>query len=68
LDHAGQIVIETSQSNAVMVPYASMEPIEELDVVASYCYDEEVASLEKALGIDLQNGQGSSSHRELMAK
>jgi hypothetical protein len=45
-----------------------MEQIEELDVVASYCYDDDVACLEKALGIDLQNGSSTSNQRELMAK
>ena len=64
--HNGQIVIQTTSSN--VVPFSPMEQIEELDVVASYCYDDDVASLEKALGIDLQNGQGSSSQRQLMAK
>ena len=66
--HNGQIVIQTSQPNGVVVPFSPMEQIEELDVVASYCYDDDVASLEKALGIDLQNGQGSSNQRQLMAK
>ena len=67
-DH--NIVIQTTQSTNV-VPFSPMEQIEELDVVASYCYDDDVACLEKALGIDLQNGQGgasASNQRELMAK
>ena len=73
--HDGQLIIQTSEA------FEPMEQIEELDVVASYCYDEDVASLEKALGIDLQqqNGGGNTSgqqqhhqqqqqQRELMAK
>jgi hypothetical protein len=61
------IVIQTTQSTNV-VPFSPMEQIEELDVVASYCYDDDVACLEKALGIDLQNGSSTSNQRELMAK
>ena len=68
--HNGQLVIQTTQANGIAVPFSPMDQIEELDVVASYCYDEDVACLEKAFGIDLQNssGAGSSNHRELMTK
>ena len=65
---SSHLVIQTTQPNGVVVPFSPMEQIEELDVVASYCYDDDAASPEKALGIDLQNGQGSSSQRQLMGK
>ena len=43
--------------HGTVVPFSPMEQMEELDVVAAYCnYEEDVASLEKALGIDF-NGQ-----------
>ena len=66
--HNGQLVIQTTQANGI--PFSPMEQIEELDVVASYCYDDDVACLEKALGIDLHNSAraGSSNQQELLAK
>lgn len=67
-NHSNQIVIQTTQSNGV-VTYSPMDQIEDLDVVTTYCYEDEVACLEKALGLDLQDGTGSGpNQRELMAK
>ena len=64
----GNLIIQTTQANGI--PFSPMEQIEELDVVASYCYDDDVACLEKALGIDLHNSSraGSSNQQELLAK
>ncbi len=46
--------------------FSPIEQMEELDVVSAYCYgDEDVESLEKALGIDFQD---PNMQRELLAK
>ena len=61
---------QTTPTSASGTPtiFSPMEQMEELDVVAGYCYDEEVANLEKALGIDFQDTTGNPAQKELIAK
>lgn len=59
--HPGSVVATSAAAATIFSP---MEQMEELDVVSAYCYDDDVASLEKALGIDLQDPNA----KELLAK
>lgn len=65
-EHTPTITVATSSASGTSVPFSPMEQMEELDVVAAYCYDEDMDNLEKALGIDFQDP--SAVQRELMAK
>ena len=59
---SSQPVVTAAAAGSVI--FSPMEQMEELDVASAYCYEDDVASLEKALGIDLQD----PNNKELLAK